>query len=333
MHKHSTSAVIVGPLVSSGTNGNHQTAYRWSRHISSLLKVKVINQTDINALQTEIHASDLMIALHAKKSAMAIEQWPDNKALIVVLTGTDLYRDIHDSSQAQRSIEKADRLIVLQGLGDRQLPTHLREKTRVVYQSCSARKALQKTGRHLRAVMVGHLREEKDPLTFMAAATRLKGRSILLDHIGEALDAELGQAAQRTASSCPAYRWLGGLDHEQTRRRIQQAHVLVHASKMEGGAHVIMEAARSGTPVLASRIDGNVGMLGETYPGYFPLGDSKQLADMLLQLRHEQQTGENGLYTELCAHVAQRAELFTPENERQSLLAVIQEVLPVHEKR
>jgi glycosyltransferase involved in cell wall biosynthesis len=38
--------------------------------------------------------------------------------------------------------------------------------------------------------------------------------------------------------------------------------VLVHTSRMEGGAHVVIEALRSGTPVLASRIAGNLGLLG-----------------------------------------------------------------------
>jgi glycosyltransferase involved in cell wall biosynthesis len=62
----------------------------------------------------------------------------------------------------------------------------------------------------------------------------------------------------------PNYRWLGALPHESTRRRIQAAHVLVHSSRMEGGAHVVIEAVTSGTPVLASRIPGNLGLLGRT---------------------------------------------------------------------
>ena len=89
----------------------------------------------------------------------------------------------------------------------------------------------------------------------------------------------------RAASAqLPHYRWLGGLSHAETRARIQRAHVLVHASKMEGGAHVILEAVQSGTPVLASRIDGNVGMLGRDYAGYFALGDDAALAELLLTL-------------------------------------------------
>ena len=71
-------------------------------------------------------------------------------------------------------------------------------------------------------------------------------------------------------AAAPNYRWLGGLPHEATRRRIQRAHLLIHTSRIEGGAHVIMEAVAAGTPVLASRVDGNIGMLGEDYEGYFP---------------------------------------------------------------
>ena len=46
-----------------------------------------------------------------------------------------------------------------------------------------------KTDRHLRALMVGHLREEKSPRTYFDAARRLADRQDLrLDHIGGALD-------------------------------------------------------------------------------------------------------------------------------------------------
>ena len=123
--------------------------------------------------------------------------------------------------------------------------------------------------------MVGHLRDEKDPRTYFAPRSALARRSdILLDHIGGALDPALG--AEATALAARAARATAGsarLPHAATRRRIQAAHVLVHPSRMEGGAHVVIEAVRSGTPVLASRIDGNVGLLGADYAGYFAAGD------------------------------------------------------------
>ena len=42
-----------------------------------------------------------------------------------------------------------------------------RAKAVVCFQSCGTRRALAKTHRHLRALMVGHLRDEKDPRTYI----------------------------------------------------------------------------------------------------------------------------------------------------------------------
>jgi glycosyltransferase involved in cell wall biosynthesis len=180
--------------------------------------------------------------------------------------------------------------------------------------------------------MVGHLRGEKSPQTLFEAARLLTNHlDILIDHIGEPLDADLGKQAQATAAACPNYRWLGGLAHEATRRRIQRTHVLVHASVMEGGAHVVMEAVCCGTPVLASRIDGNVGMLGENYPGYFATGDAQGMADLLLRCRADQITASqrrsDNFYLQLQTRCEQRAPLFAPQKEQAALVKLVQDLL------
>ena len=100
-------------------------------------------------------------------------------------------------------------------------------------------------------------------------------------HVGGALDARLADEARATMAACPAYRWLGALSHAAARRAIARARALVHCSRMEGGANVVIEAVRSGVPVLASRIDGNVGLLGADYDGYFPVGDADALAALI----------------------------------------------------
>ena len=219
----------------------------------------------------EDRADQGLLALHARRSADAVAAWAQQRPgqpLALALTGTDLYRDIQTDASAQRSIRLASALIVLQDLGPMALPADLRERCHVVLQSSTRRQTLPKTTAHLRALMVGHLREEKSPQTYFEAARLLRpDEGIWLDHVGRALDPALALAAEATMAACPHYRWLGGLPHAATRQRIQRAHLLVHASRMEGGAHVIMEAALSGTPVLASRIDGNVGMLGADYAG------------------------------------------------------------------
>ncbi len=116
----------------------------------------------------------------------------------------------------------------------------------------------------------------------------------------------------------PNYRWHGALPHAATRRRIQSAHVLVHPSRMEGGAHAVIEAMRSGTPVLASRIDGNVGLLGEDYAGTFAVGDDAALATLLLRARDDPDMLEN-----LQRQITLRAPLFSPEAESNRLHGLV----------
>jgi glycosyltransferase involved in cell wall biosynthesis len=132
----------------------------------------------------------------------------------------------------------------------------------------------------------------------------------------------LGQAAQATQAQCSHYRWLGAVPHAQTLQRIQRAHLLVHTSRMEGGAHVLMEAICSGTPVLASRIDGNVGLLGEDYAGLFEPGDAQALARALIECREQ----GSGLLAHLGAQCALRAPLFDPSAERAALHRWVQDL-------
>ena len=336
--------LIISPALANANNGNWQTAWRWSRMLRAHFDTTIAQTWNGEPI-------DAMLALHARRSAGSIAAWAQAKGsnanapgLAVVLTGTDLYRDIQTDPQAQASLGFAQKLVVLQECGPDALPAALRAKTRVIFQSISTRKTLQKSKQHLRALMVGHLRDEKSPQTLFAAARLLMHSDILIDHIGEPLDAALGEQARATAAVCAHYRWLGGLPHEATRRRIQQAHVLVHASSMEGGAHVVMEAVCSGTPVLASRIAGNVGMLGADYPGYFAHGDAKGLADLLLRCGNHHATpalqarrttlarpltgdARDPLYEQLQSHCEARAHLFSPKTEQAALIKLVHDLV------
>jgi putative glycosyltransferase (TIGR04348 family) len=316
---HRDSIVLVTPALADANNGNWQTARRWARFLASAYRVHL-------AASWSGGDEALMIALHARRSAAAVEAWRaahPTRPLLLVLTGTDLYRDIAHDAAAQRSLEAASRLVVLNDQGAEALPAPLRGRCRVVLQSCAARRPLPKTGRHLRALMVGHLRDEKDPQTFFRAARRLAGRGdILLDHIGAALDPALGDEAAALAVQHPHYRWLGGLPHSDVRRRIQAAHVLVHASRMEGGAHVVIEALRSGTPVLASRIPGNLGLLGAAWPALFEAGDEAGLVSGLERLRD--QPAMLDALRDRCLTLAGR---FAPAAESAALHAIVAELL------
>jgi glycosyltransferase involved in cell wall biosynthesis len=90
---------------------------------------------------------------------------------------------------------------------------------------------------------------------------------------------------------------------------------------MEGGANTISEALATGVPVLASDIPGNVGMLGEDYPGYYPVGDEDALAWLL----HRAETDAR-FYALLKAQCAARSHLVQPERERDALKRLVKEL-------
>ena len=305
------SLVIVTPALASANNGNWQTARRWAQFLKNDYRVRIVDRW-------EAGDEALMIALHARRSAASVAAWRaahPQRPLLLVLTGTDLYRDIDSDAQAQASLRMADALLVLNELGLQRLPAPLRVKAGVLLQSCPPYKPRLKTGRHLRALMVGHLREEKSPQTYFEAARLSAHRSdILFDHIGAGLDPALAEQARSLMREQPHYRWLGALPHAVTRKRIAGAHVLVHASRMEGGAHVVIEAVTSGTPVLASRIDGNLGLLGSDYPGVFDWGDAGALATLLQHARDDA-----AMLASLRNHCDARAPLFLPAAERLAL--------------
>jgi putative glycosyltransferase (TIGR04348 family) len=315
---------LITPALADANNGNWQTAQRWARMLASDYEVRLAKAWDGAA-------ADVMVALHARRSAPSIAAWAClGRPLAVVLTGTDLYRDVvQGNADALQSLAFADRLIVLHEGAPEDVPAQHRAKCVVCFQSTAQRATLTKTTRHLRALMVGHLRDEKDPRTAFAAMRLLAARAdISLDHIGAPLDAALGNEAQALMHTQSNYRWHGALPHAATLRRVQRAHALLHPSAMEGGAHVVMEAVRCGTPVLASRISGNVGMLGRNYGGYFAAGDAPGLAALLQRLRDDP-----AMLQGLRAQGDKRSPLFEPAREQATLRSVIETLLETHRER
>ena len=316
--------LLISPAAAQANNGNWHTAHRWAQFLSEYCDIAIMQSWNADDEQ-----ADAMIALHARRSAESIHAWAaqhSGKPLIVVLTGTDLYRDIQSDASAQRSLQLATHLVVLQEAGVAELPASLRSKTQVIYQSARRLKPATKPIQRLKVVMVGHLRDEKDPLTFIKAARLCRSKNIYFEQIGDGLDDALAEAARKAASHAAGehstYRWLGGLPRGQTRQHIKRAHVLVNCSLMEGGAHVVLEAVQSGTPVLASRISGNVGMLGTDYAGYFDVGDAAGLATLAKRCAAEPE-----FLAQLQSQCAQRAELFEPVEEKRLVLTLIKSAL------
>ena len=313
---------IVSPALADANNGNWHTASRWQKFLAPVAEVQIV-------LAWDGAPADALIALHARRSADSIERFHaahPRAPLALVMTGTDLYRDIRTEARAQHALQCASHVVVLQDEGLTALPAAVRAKARVIVQSATKlvrRGALQ---RPFELVAVGHLREEKDPATLMAAALLLPADAPLhITHIGGALDPALGRIAQQTMQACPLYRWRRALPRASARRHIAGAQALVHMSRMEGGANVVIEAVRSGVPVLASRIDGNVGLLGADYDGYFQVGDAPALARLM-----QRAASDASFLAHLRAQCGLREPRFTPATERAAVRALLADMLALH---
>src|SRR5689334_14303711 len=91
---------IVTPYSKKANNGNWRTAARWAQMLSGRCKVIVQTEWDGND-------ADVMIALHARRSAASIARFSaahPSRPIAVVLTGTDLYEDLPGSAEAARSL-------------------------------------------------------------------------------------------------------------------------------------------------------------------------------------------------------------------------------------
>ena len=271
-------------------------------------------------------AADALIALHARRSAASIRDYHargGGHRQALVLTGTDLYRDYPSSPEVHASLAMADRIVTLQAEAFELLPPEHRRKSEVIFQSASPLPAMAKRGDALRCVAVGHLREEKDPRTLFAAMHALpRGLPITLRHIGAPLDPALGKAARALQRQDPRYRYAGALPRGLARAAMQRAHLLVHPSVMEGGANVIVEAVTAGTPVVASRIPGNIGMLGDSYGGYFERGDASALAACLVRSFEESR-----FLLQLTRQCARRARLVEPAREARLVNGLVKRLL------
>ena len=310
---------IVSPALAQANNGNWQTASRWQRFLAPVSQASIAsawNGTPVDAL----------IALHARRSADSIGRFRAAHAdapIALVLTGTDLYRDLEFDGTARHALECASHVVVLQDEGLERLEPVVRAKARSIVQSASRLVRRDGARGHVTFVAVGHLRDEKDPLTLMRAARLLPAATpIRIEHIGGALDAALGAKAVQTMQACAHYRWLGNQPHATARRWIARSQALVHMSRMEGGANVVIEAVRSFVPVLASRIDGNVGLLGREYAGYFEAGSAAALAALMQRF-----ATDAAFAAHLRAQCALREPRFAPAVERAAVRALLADMI------
>ncbi|HKS51778.1 MAG TPA: selenoneine biosynthesis selenosugar synthase SenB [Pseudonocardiaceae bacterium] len=311
---------LVTPAPAHSYHGNRVTAVRWA----DILR----GQGHEVAVAQDYHdqPADLLVALHARRSAESLRRFRARHAdapVVLALTGTDLYPELTEADQSV--LQLADRLVVLQRLGVRQLPAELRARARVVYQSAPPLPSAPPPSHdHFDVVLLAHLRPVKDPLLAAAAARLLPaGSRVRIRHAGTVIDRELGERAARENRDNPGYRWVGELPRSEALRLLAGSRLLLLTSRHEGGANTISEALAAGVPVLSTRIPGTVGILGADYPGYFPVGDPARLAQLLVHA----ETDEDW-YQKLHHQCTALRTLVAPERERESWQQLLAELAP-----
>jgi putative glycosyltransferase (TIGR04348 family) len=276
----------------SAPNGNRVSADRWTRILRKIghqvTRIQLLSGGRGNIRDDEFDAADFVLALHAKHSGRILRHihaaGGARPKTVLVLTGTDLYRDYPRGNPiVARALDIADRIVVLQDQAPLSLQPALREKCDVIYQSCSPVKAVcPPLTSVFEMTVVGHLRVEKDPLRAAMAARLLPASSrIQVTHVGGCYSDVWSARVERQTKINPRYRWRGPLSTTKTRRLIARSRVLILTSKIEGAGNVISEALSDGVPILASKIPASIGMLGGDYAGFYPCGNTAELAMLM----------------------------------------------------
>ena len=144
---------------------------------------------------------------------------------------------------------------------------------------------------------------------------------IKVTHLGMAHDGRSSAKAIREMKQNPRYVWKGEVLGWQVRQELKRSHLMVISSRAEGGANVISEAVVAGVPVIASKIDGNVGLLGKNYRGYYPVGNTKELRKVILKAETDNVFFQS--LTNQCNYIKSK---FTIEREQKSWRKLIKKI-------
>lgn len=246
---------------------------------------------------------DFLIALNAWRSAGVIEQFAtvqgtvsdrtgyndkvyrvqSRPRLVVIMTGSDLFPlDGILKAETLRSIQLADAIVVTQDQArdkiNHPLVREIRKSIELPAEIIDYEGFPKRTTPPFRGMLVAHLREQKNPFLYLRSIPHLK-TPIQIHHYGNANSMEFRENAGKYSSE--AYEWKGEVPRSDLLKALKNADFLLNTSYIEGSSNAIYESIALGTPIIASAIPGNIGVLGKDYPGLFHLDDSKSLASIL----------------------------------------------------
>jgi putative glycosyltransferase (TIGR04348 family) len=310
---------IVCPQAPRAHDGLALTAERWRQWLDPVADVAV-------ATEWSGASDEALIALHALGSADSVTRFAHAhpaRPLAVVLTGSDVARDIDADISAAASLAHASHLVVRQALALDRLGEQQQARARVIEPSAPRRVMRNKARTRFDVAYAAPLCAEADPLTLLNAVGALPPDSpVRLLHMGAAHDEALANAARHVQSHGKQYQWLGDPPPHDTRRWIARARTVVHCDAVDGAALAVVDAIRSHVPVLASRIGVHQGLLGPDYEGLFDVGDARALATLL------QRVSSDEAFLRLLAHRCEtQAPRFAPELECAAVRQLLADML------
>ena len=230
--------------------------------------------------------ADAMIALHATKTLASSKRFkvhsPKGK-LIIYLTGTDLYKEqANNNPEFKEALILADALVVGQRASLASIPSEFKSKSHFVPASVllpSLKKVSAPPSPSL--ALIGHLRPVKNPFLMNLALEQLSAITLNAFTLGAALEPSMLAEAERWQQADSRFHWLNDIPYSEALSWIEQVDFTLNTSHSEGGSNAVAESIVLGTPVLASKIEGNVGMLGDDYLGYFEPNNANSLAKLI----------------------------------------------------
>jgi putative glycosyltransferase (TIGR04348 family) len=294
--------IIVTPAKKGDRSGNRATANRWATIL------KKLGHSPHTLTEYDGAPCDAMMAIHAWRSAASIRKFRKinpELPLLLCLAGTDI-----NTFQVSHPEET---------YGSMEIARRFHQKLHVIKQSAPPIRRKPSIKNCFEILVAGHLRDEKDPMRTAQAVRILPVTSrIQILHMGKAIDENYRRNALAEMEQNPRYNWVGEVPRWKVRQKMARAQAMIISSRQEGGANVVSEAIMADLPIIASKIDGNIGLLGTNYNGYYPAEDTQALTKLLIRIEIDA-----AFLKELSAQIRALKPKFTEKQELAAWKALL----------